>query len=100
MYSISRTQTSTNPGLSQHPSLALLLLSGTWLHRKCFLKEYIFGIPVWGANGVFLTTADLITRPGLPNCALSVSKHSREGSSCIWVKVDVKRDSRTERGSN
>ena len=38
MDSISRTQAPTNPERSQYPSLALLLLSGTWQPRKCFQR--------------------------------------------------------------
>ena len=90
MDSISRTQPPTNPEHSQDPSPAVLLPS-TWRPRKCCQKGCVFGIPVCGVHDVFLTAADLITRSGLPNRVLSVSAYSREGSSCVCVKVGLKR---------
>lgn len=34
----------------------------------------------------------MLTRSGLPNRVPSASMYSREGSSCVWVRVGLKRE--------
>lgn len=92
MDSISRTRAPTNPEHSPYPSPVLRLLPGTWQPKKCCQKDCVFGILVWGARDVLIMAADLITRSGLPNRVLSVSAYSRKGSSCVCVKVALKRE--------
>ena len=92
MDSISRTRAPTNPEHSPYPSPVLRLLPGTWQPKKCCQKGCEFGILVRGARDVLIMAADLITRSGLPNRVLSVSAYSRKGSSCVCVKVALKRE--------